>query len=117
MCLIPSPRGHSKVKYSSVYTTGKHTFAVRENLCRAFSIGRTTKSFFAVSLPCVFLAHCKQFSLKRHVDTDGEPLAPTGGGTVFFSLCRAKIKTHGKVSLPCVFVLAHGKEFSPIYIP
>jgi hypothetical protein len=28
--------------------TGKHTLAMRENLCRAFSIGRTAKSFFAV---------------------------------------------------------------------
>jgi hypothetical protein len=50
---------------------GKPSFAVRENLCRAFSIGRTAKSFFAVhfrqdawqientreknSLPCAFL--------------------------------------------------------------
>jgi hypothetical protein len=30
-------------------TMGKMTFAVRENLCHAFSIGRTTKRFFAVS--------------------------------------------------------------------
>jgi hypothetical protein len=29
-------------------TTGKPSFAVRENLCRAFSIGRTAKNFFAV---------------------------------------------------------------------
>jgi hypothetical protein len=28
--------------------TGKPSFAVRENLCRAFSIGRTAKNFFAV---------------------------------------------------------------------
>jgi hypothetical protein len=27
---------------------GKHTFAVREKLCRAFSIGRTSKSFFTM---------------------------------------------------------------------
>jgi hypothetical protein len=29
-------------------TTGKPEFAVRENLCRAFSFGRTVESFFAV---------------------------------------------------------------------
>jgi hypothetical protein len=29
-------------------TTGKPTFAVRQNLCRAFYIGRTAKSIFAV---------------------------------------------------------------------
>jgi hypothetical protein len=27
---------------------GKLSFAVRENLCRVFSIGRTAKNFFAV---------------------------------------------------------------------
>jgi hypothetical protein len=30
------------------HTTGKPSFAVRENLFRAFSIGRTAKNFFAV---------------------------------------------------------------------
>jgi hypothetical protein len=34
--------------YSAALTTGKPTFAVRQNLCRAFYIGRTAKSFFAV---------------------------------------------------------------------
>jgi hypothetical protein len=30
-------------------TTGKPTFAVRQNLCHAFYIGRTAKKIFAVS--------------------------------------------------------------------
>jgi hypothetical protein len=53
-------------------------FAVRENLCRAFSFGRTAKGIFAVRL-----------------------------------LHSAREKTFGKKSLPCVFLLAHGKHFSP----
>jgi hypothetical protein len=32
-------------------TTGKPSFAVREKLCRAFFIGRTAKTFFAVRFP------------------------------------------------------------------
>jgi hypothetical protein len=36
------------VEMSADVTTGKLEFAVRENLCRAFSFGRTAKSFFAV---------------------------------------------------------------------
>jgi hypothetical protein len=32
-------------------TKGKPSFAVREKLCRAFSIGRTAKAFFAVRFP------------------------------------------------------------------
>jgi hypothetical protein len=31
-----------------IHTAGKLTFAVRENLCRAFFIGRTAKRYFAV---------------------------------------------------------------------
>jgi hypothetical protein len=33
-----------------IITTGKPSFAVREKLCRAFSIGRTAKALFAVRL-------------------------------------------------------------------
>jgi hypothetical protein len=60
-------------------TTGKPEFAVRENLCRAFSLGRTAKMrIFAVrllhgarqkkSLPCVFsMAHGKKTFGKKIV--------------------------------------------------
>jgi hypothetical protein len=114
-------------KYAGI-TTGKPSFAVRENLCRAFSIGRTAKSFFVVrnareknSLPCVFwdaFSHSARqtfFPNVRHlVATEGEPLAPRGEGQIFF----CSLPTHGKeVSLPCVFILAHGKVFSSIYVP
>jgi hypothetical protein len=37
--------GEKKIKGTHY---GKHTLAMRENLCRAFSIGCTAKSFFAV---------------------------------------------------------------------
>jgi hypothetical protein len=108
---------------------------VRENLCRAFSIGRTTKSFFAVrfrqdarqtenareKIVCrVFFRDARQtfFPNFRHlVASEGEPLAPREGQIIFFSLPCVKIKTHGKdTSLPCVFILAHDKVFSSIYV-
>jgi hypothetical protein len=42
-------RGTSMVvPYDPRSTTGKPEFAVRENLCRAFSFGRTAKNHFAV---------------------------------------------------------------------
>jgi hypothetical protein len=48
MIYIPTCGGGRKLGVQRRATTGKPSFAVRENLCRAFSIGRTAKNFFAV---------------------------------------------------------------------
>jgi hypothetical protein len=40
----------SQERHKSMTTTEKLTFVVRENLCRAFFIGRTVKRYFAVRL-------------------------------------------------------------------
>jgi hypothetical protein len=66
---------------------------VRENLCRAFSFGRTAKG----SLPCVFsIAHGKQKTL----------------GKKLFAV-RFYISARQTNSLPFVFWVAYGKLFPP----
>jgi hypothetical protein len=57
-------------------TTGKHTFVVRQNLCRALYSGRTTKDLFAVR----FLLGARQRKNARHKSC----------------LPCARKKTHGK---------------------
>jgi hypothetical protein len=48
--VVDKPSEQGVYLYALLFTTGKHTFAVRflSHFCRAFSIGRAAKSFFAV---------------------------------------------------------------------
>jgi hypothetical protein len=69
-------------------------FAVRQNLCRAFYFGRTAKSLFAVRF---YIVHGKEKTHAKQV------------------VCRAPRENAPQTScLPCVFIIAHGKVFSPL---
>jgi hypothetical protein len=103
-------------------------FAVRQNLCRAFFVGRTAKNCVIcrahgkeLSLPCARQkTHGKDLVCRAFFSNARQsiflPLRPPHKPSIILSkihtLLCASISAHGKpMCLSCVFVLAHSKVF------